>query len=168
MGVFHAKMGMIKDKNGKDLIEAEEIKKRWQEYTEELYRKGLNDMDNHISVVTHLEPDILECEVKRDLGSFTKNKASGGDGIPAELLKILKDDAVKVLTPSVQFSSVAQLCPTLCDPMDYSMTGFPVHRQFLKLAQTHVHQVGDAIQPSHPLSFPSPPVFNLSQHHGLL
>ena len=97
-GTFHAKMGMIKDKNGKDLIEAEEIKKRWQEYTEELYRKGLNDMDNHISVVTHLEPDILECEVKRDLGSFTKNKASGGDGIPAELLKILKDYAVKVLT----------------------------------------------------------------------
>jgi len=95
-GAFHAKMGMIKDKNGKDLIEAEEIK-RWQEYTEELYRKGLNDLDNHNSVVTHLKLDILECEVKRDLGSFTKNKASGGDGIPAELLKILKDDAVKVL-----------------------------------------------------------------------
>ena len=84
------KDGHIKDRNGKDLPEPEEIKKRWQEYTEELYIKGLNDPDNHNGVVTHLEPDILECEVKWALGSITKNKASGGDGIPAELFKILK------------------------------------------------------------------------------
>ena len=88
---------MIKDRNGKDLTKAEEIKKRWQEYTAELYRKGLNDPDNHSGVVTHLEPDILECEVKWALGSITMNKARGGDGIPAELFQILKDDAVKVL-----------------------------------------------------------------------
>ena len=96
-GTFHAKMGTIKDKNGKDLTEAEEIKKRWQEYTEELHRKGLNDLDNHDGVVTHLEPDNLECEVKWALGSITMNKASRGDRIPAELFKIPKDDAVKVL-----------------------------------------------------------------------
>ena len=80
-----------------DLTEAEDIKKRWQEYTEELYKKGLNDWDNHNGVVTHLEPDILECEVKWALGSSTINKASGGDEIPAELFQILKDDAVKAL-----------------------------------------------------------------------
>ena len=91
---FHAKMGGIKDSN---LTEAEDIKKRWQEYTEELYKKGLHDPDNHDSVVTHLEPDILECEVKWALGSITSNKASGGDGISVELFQILKDDAVKVL-----------------------------------------------------------------------
>ena len=90
-------MGTIKDRNGKNLTEAEEIKKRWQEYTEELYKKGLNDPDNYDGVVIHLEPDILECEVKRALGSITTNKANGGDGILAELLKILKDDAVKLL-----------------------------------------------------------------------
>ena len=88
---------MIKDRNGKDLTEAGDIKKRWQEYTEELYKKDLNDQDNHNGVVTHLEPDILECEVKWTLGSITKNKASGGDGIPVELFQILKDDTVKVL-----------------------------------------------------------------------
>ena len=82
---FHAKMGTIKDRNSRDLTEAEDIKKRWQEYTEELYKKGLNDPDNHSGVVTHLEPDILECEVKWALGSITMNKASGGDGILAEL-----------------------------------------------------------------------------------
>ena len=96
-GIFHARMGMIKYRNGKNLTEAEESKKRWQEYTEELYKKGLNDLDNHDGVVTSLEPDILECEVKWALESITMNKASGGDGIPAELFKILKDDAVKVL-----------------------------------------------------------------------
>ena len=90
-------MGKIKDRNSKDLIETEEIKRRWQEYTEELYKKGLNDADNHDGVVTHLEPDILECEVKWVLESITTNKASGGDGILAELFKILKDDATKVL-----------------------------------------------------------------------
>ena len=90
-------MGTIKDRNGTDLIEAEDIKMRWQEYTEELYKKDLRDPDNHDGVITHLEPDILECEVKGALGSITVNKASGGDGIPVELLQILKDDAVKVL-----------------------------------------------------------------------
>ena len=96
-GTFHVKIGTIKDRNGKDITEPEETKKRWQEYTEELYKKGLNGLNNHDGVVTHLEPDILECEVKWALGSITMNKASGGDGIPAELVQILKDDAVKVL-----------------------------------------------------------------------
>ena len=96
-GTFHAKMGSIKDRNGMDLTKAEDIKKRWQEYTEELYRKDLHDPDNHDGVITHLEPDILESKVKWALGSITMNKASGGDGIPVELLQILKDDAVKVL-----------------------------------------------------------------------
>ena len=96
-GTFHIKMGTVKDRNGMDLTEAEEIKKRCQEYTEELHKKDLHDWDNHGGVVTHLEPDILECEVKWALGSITTNKASGRDGIPVELFKILKDDAVKVL-----------------------------------------------------------------------
>ena len=96
-GRFHAKMGSIKDRNGMDLTEVEEIKKRWQEYTEELYKKDLHNPDNRDGVITHLEPDILECEVKRALESITRNKASGGDGIPVELFQILKDDAVKVL-----------------------------------------------------------------------
>ena len=94
-GTFHAQMGLIKDSNGMDLTE--DIKKRWQEYTEELYKKDLHDLDNHNGVITYLEPDILECEVKWSLGSITTNKASGGDGIPVELFQILKDDAVKVL-----------------------------------------------------------------------
>ena len=94
-GTFHAKMGSI-DRNSMDLTEAEDIKKRWQEYTE-LYKKDLHDPDNHNGVFTHLEPDILECEVKWALGSITTNKASGGDGIPVELFQILKDHAVKVL-----------------------------------------------------------------------
>ena len=89
-------MGSIKDRNGMDLIEAEGIKKRWQEYTDELYKKDLHDLDNHDGVITYLEPDILECEVKWILESITMNKASGGDGIPIELFQILKDDAVKV------------------------------------------------------------------------
>ena len=96
-GTFHAKMGSIKDRNGRDLTEAEDIKKRWQEYTEELYKKDLHDPDTHDGVIIHLQPDILECEVKRALESITTNKASGGDGIPVELFQILKDDAVKVL-----------------------------------------------------------------------
>ena len=96
-GIYHAKMGTIKDRNGKDLKEAEEIKKRWQKDTEELYKKGLNDLDNHDDVVTQLEPDILECEAKQALGSITMNRASGGDRTPMELFLILKDDAVKVL-----------------------------------------------------------------------
>ena len=96
-GTFHAKMGSIKDRNGMDLTEAEGIQKRWQEYTEELYKKDIHDPDNHNSVITDLEPDILECEVKWTLESSTMTKASGGDGIPVELFKILKNDAVKVL-----------------------------------------------------------------------
>ena len=96
-GTFHARMGMIKDINGRDLIEAVDIKKRWQEYPEELYKKGLNDLENHDGVVTHLEPDILECEVKWALGRITLNKASGGNGIPVEVFKILKHNAVKIL-----------------------------------------------------------------------
>ena len=93
---FHAKMGTIEDRNGMDLTEVEDIKK-WQEYTEEQYKKGFNDLDNHNGLIIHLEPDILECEVKWALGSITTNKASGGDGIPVELFQILKDDAVKML-----------------------------------------------------------------------
>ena len=96
-GTFYAKMGTIKDRNGRDLTEAEDIKKQWQEHTEELYKKDLHDPDNYDGVIIHLGPDILECEVKWTLGSITMNKASGGDGIPVELFQILKDDAVKVL-----------------------------------------------------------------------
>ena len=95
-GTFHAKMDTIKYRNGRDLTEAEDIKKRWQEYTEETHEKDLPDPDNHNGVITHLEPDILECEVKWALGSITTNKASGGDEIPAELFQIRKDDVVKV------------------------------------------------------------------------
>ena len=101
-GTFHAKMGSIKDRNGMDLKEAEDFRKRCQQYTEELYKKDLHDPDNHNGVITQLEPDILECEVKWALGSITVNKSSGGDGIPAELLQILKVDAVKVLHSTCQ------------------------------------------------------------------
>ena len=96
-GTFHVMMGSIKDRNDKDLTEAEDIKKRWQEYTEELYKKHLHGLDNHDGVIADLEPDLLECEVKWALGSITMNKASGSDGIPVELFQILKDNAVKVL-----------------------------------------------------------------------
>ena len=94
-GTFHAKMGSMKDRNDMNVTEAEGIQKRWQEYTEELYKKDLHDADNHDGVITHLEPDILECEVKWALESVTMNKASGGDGVPVELFQILKDDGVK-------------------------------------------------------------------------
>ena len=106
-GTFHAK-------NGRDLKEAEDIKKRWQEYTEELYKKDLHDPDNHGSVITHLEPDILECEVKWALGIITMSKASGGDGIPVELFQILKDDAVKLLHSKCQ-----QIWKTQQRPQDW-------------------------------------------------
>ena len=96
-GTFHAKMGPIKDRNGMHLTEAEDIKKRWQVYTEELYKRELHDQDNHDGAIIHPEPNIVECEVKWALESITTNKASGGDGIPVELFQILKDDAVKVL-----------------------------------------------------------------------
>ena len=94
-GTFHPMTGTIKERNDTDLIEAKDIKKRWQEYTEELYKKDLHDPDNHDGIITHIEPDILECDVKWALGSITTNKASGGDGIPAELFRMIKDDAVK-------------------------------------------------------------------------
>ena len=106
-GKFHVKMGSIKDRNGMDLTEAEDIKKRWQEYTEELYKKDLHDPNNHDGVITDLEPDILECEVKWALGSITMNKASGGDGIPVELFQILEDDAVKVLHSICKFGKLS-------------------------------------------------------------
>ena len=96
-GSFHANMGSVKDRNGMHLTEAEDIKKRWQEYTEDLYQKDLHNPDNQDGVITHLEPDILECEVRWALGSITMNKANGGNGIPPELFQILKDDIVKVL-----------------------------------------------------------------------
>ena len=155
-----------------DITKAEDIKKRWQEYTEDLYKRDLHDSDNHDGVITHLEADILECEVKWASGSITMNKASGGDGIPVELFQILKNDAVKVLhsicqqiwktqqwpqdgkrsvfTPipkkgnakecsrSDQIRSVAQSCPTLCNPMNHSTPGLPVHHQLPEFTQTHV------------------------------
>ena len=99
-GIFHAKIGSIKDKNGNDPTETEDVKKRWQDYTEELHKKDLHDPDNHDGVITHLEPDILECEVKWALGSITMNKASGADGITVELVQILNENSVKVL-PSI-------------------------------------------------------------------
>ena len=110
-GIFHAKMGPIKDRNGMDLTEAEDIKKRWQQYTEELYKKLLHDSDNHDGMITHLEPDILEYEVKWALGSITIDKASGDDGIPAELFQILNDDAVKVLHSICQHTWKTQQWP---------------------------------------------------------
>ena len=112
-------MGLIKDRNGMDLTEAEDIKKRWQEHTEELYEKGLHDQDNHDGVIIHLESDILECEVKWDLGSITMNKASGGKRIPAELFQILKDDAVKVLHSICQ-----QIWKTQSWPQDWKRSVF--------------------------------------------
>ena len=110
-GTFHVKMGLMKDRNYMDLTEAEHIKKSWQEYTAELYQKDLHNPDNHDDVLTNLEPDILECEVKWVLESITMNKASRGDGIPVELFQILKDDAVKVLHSICQQMWKTQRCP---------------------------------------------------------
>ena len=118
-GTFLAKMGLIKDRNGMVLTEAEDVKKRWQGYTEDLYKKDLHDLDNHDGVVTHLEPDILECEVKWALGSVGTNKASGGDGIPVELFQILNDYAVKVL-----HSICKQICKTQQWPQDWKRSVF--------------------------------------------
>ena len=112
-------MGTIKDRNGMDLTEAEDIKKRWQEYREQLYKKDLNDFENYDSVITHLEPDILECEVKWALGSITRNKASGGVGIPVEVFQILKNDAVKVLRSICQ-----QIWKTQQWPQDWKNVSF--------------------------------------------
>ena len=124
-GKFHAKMGTIKDRNGMDLTEAEDIKKRWQEYTEELYKKDLHDPNNHDGEITHLEPDILECEVKWALGSITTNKASGDDGIPVEVFQILKDDSVKVLHSICQ-----QILKTQQRPQDWKRSVFQSQRMF--------------------------------------
>ena len=118
-GTFHAKMGTIKDRNAMDLTEAEDIKKRWQEHTEELYKKDLHNPDNHDPVITHLEPDILEFEIKSALESITTNKASGGDGIPVELFQTLKDDAVKVLHSICQ-----QIWKTQQWPQDWKRSVF--------------------------------------------
>ena len=113
-GTFHEKMGTIKNRSNMDLREAEDIKKRWQEYTEELYKKGLHDPDNHEGMITHLEPDILACKVKWALGSITKNKASGSDRTPVELFLILKDDAVKVLHSIWQQNWISkEICKTV-------------------------------------------------------
>ena len=132
-GTFRAKMGSIKDRNGMDLTEAEDIKKRWQEYTEELYKKDLHDPDNHDGVITQLEPDILECEVKWTLGSITMNKASGGDGILVEVFQILTDDAVKVL-----YSICQQIWKTQQWPQDWKrLVSFQFQRKAMpKNAQT--------------------------------
>ena len=118
-GIFHAKTSTIKDRSGMDLKEAEDIKKRWRGYTEELCKKDLHNPDNHDGVITHLEPDILECEVKWALGSITTNKASGGDGIPVELFQILKDDAMKVLHSICQ-----QIWKTQQWPQDWKRSVF--------------------------------------------
>ena len=138
-GTFHAKMGLIKDRNGMGLTEAEDIKKRWKECTEELSKNDLHDPDNHNGVIIHLDPDILECEVKWALESIS----------------------------SVQFSSVTQSCLTLCDPMNRSTPGLPVHHHLPEFTQAHVHRVSDVIQPSHPQPLPSPPAPNPSQHQSL-
>ena len=118
-GAFHSKIGTIKDRISMDLTEGEDIKKRWQEYTEKLYKRDLHDPDNHNSVITHLDPDIMESEVKQALGSITMYKASGGDGIPAELFQILIDGAVKVLHSICQ-----QIWKTQQWPQDWKTSVF--------------------------------------------
>ena len=136
-GTFQAKMGTIKVRNGMDLTEAEDIKKRWQEYTEELHKKDLNDLDNHNGVITHLEPDILECEVKWALGSITMNKARGDDGIPVELFQILKDEAVKVLHAICQ-----QIWKTQQWPQDWKRSVFiPIPKKGNAKAFSNYHTI---------------------------
>ena len=139
---FHAKMGTIKNRNGMDLTDAEDIKKRWQEYTQDLYKKDFHDPDNHNGVVTHLEPDILECIVKRALGSITKNKTTGGDGIPVELFQILKDDAVKVLHSICQQLSLLENSAVATGLEKVSFHSNPKERQcqrMLKLPHNCTH-----------------------------
>ena len=139
-GTIHAKMGSIKDKNDRDLTEAEDIKKRCQEHTEELYKKDLHDPDNRDGVITHLEPDILECEVKWALGSITTNKTSGGDGIPGDLIQILKDDAVKVLHSICQQIWKTQQLATGLEKVSFHSN--PKERQsqrMLKLPHNCIH-----------------------------
>ena len=138
-GTFHAKIGTIKDRNGMDLTEAEDIKKRWQEYTE-LYKKDLHDPDNHNGMITHLQPDILECEVKWALGSITTNKASGGDGIPVELFQILKDDAVKVVQLNMPENLKNSAVATGLEKV--SLHSNPTEREYqrmLKLSHNYTH-----------------------------
>ena len=142
-GIFHAQMGSIKDRNGTDLTEADYIKKRQQEYTEELYKNNLHDPDNHDAVIAHLEPDILECEVRWHLGSITTHKAHGGDGIPVEKFQILKDDAVKVLHSICQ-----QILKTQQWPQDWKRSVFipfhPKERQcprMLKVPHKCIHLI---------------------------
>ena len=123
-------MGTIKDRNSRDLTEAEDIKKRWQEYTKELYKKDLHDPNNHNGVLTHLEPDILECEVKWAFGSITMNKASGGDGIPVELFQILQDDAEKVLHSICQ-----EIWKTEQWPQDWKWSVFiPIYKESVEIS----------------------------------
>ena len=141
-GTFHAKMGKTKDRNGMDLTEAEDIKKRWQEYTEEPYKKDINDPDNHNGEITHLEPDILECEVMWALGGITMDKVSGGNGIPVELFQILKDDAVTVLHSICQ-----QIWKTQQWPQDWKMCFLsnPKERQcqrMFRLLHNCIHLTG--------------------------
>ena len=142
-GTFHAKMGSIKDRNGMDLTEAEDIKKRWQEYTEELYKNDLHYPDNYDDVITNLEPEILECEVKWASESITMNKASGGNGIPVELFQILKDDAVKVLHSICQ-----QVWKTQQWPQDWKRS---VSFQFQRKAMPKNAQTTAQLHSSHML-----------------
>ena len=136
-GIFHAKMGSIKGRNGMDLTEAEYIKKKWQEYTEELYKKDLNDPDNHDGVITYLEPDILECEVKWTLRSISINKVSGGDGITAELFQSRKDDVVKVLHSICQ-----QIWKTQQWPQDWKRSVFiPIPKKGIAKECSNYHTI---------------------------
>ena len=140
-GTFHAKMGTIKDRNYMNLTEAKDIKKRWQEYTEELYQKDLHDSDNHNDVITHLEPDILECEVKWALGRIITNKASGDDGIPAELFQILKDDAV-IITRRLNMPANLENSAVATGLEKISFYSNPKERQcqrMLKLLHNYTH-----------------------------
>ena len=139
-GTFHPKMGTIRETNGMDLTEAEDIKKRWQKYTEELYQKDLHDPDNHNGVITHLEPDILECKVKWALGSITMNKASGVDGITVELFQVLKDDAVKVLHSICQ-----EICKTQQWSWDWKRSVFiPVPKRGIAKGCSNYHTISHA------------------------
>ena len=143
-GTFHAKLGSVKDRNGMDLTEAEDIKKRWQEHTEELYKEDLHDPDNHNDVITNLEPDILEREGKWALGSITTNKASEGDEIPVELFQILTDDAVKVLHSICQ-----QIWKTQQRPQNWKC---PFSFQSLRKAMPNNHQTTAQLHSSHTLA----------------
>ena len=136
-GIFHAKMSTIKDRNGMDLTEVEDIKKRWQEYTEELYKRDINNPDNHDGVITYLQPDILECEVKWALRSITMNKASGGDGIPVELFRVLNDDAVKVM-----YSICQQIWNTQWWPQDLKRSVFiPIPKKDNAKERSNYHTI---------------------------